>query len=99
MQKQIIVLSVFVVFSSISWAEDGVWTTDDSFAQINVFCTRMYKCVPGVDVLHGSDTKIISTPPKIVQGVCSAGGGPADSCNDCLTNPPSDKCEWHLGPN
>jgi hypothetical protein len=78
-------------------ADDGVWSTDDStFAQANVFCTRTYVCVPAQDVVYGADKKIASTPPQLVRGVCSADGGPADSCNTCLTIPPTDKCEWHL---
>jgi hypothetical protein len=80
-------------------AEEGVWTTENTFAQFNVFCTRVYTCVPASDILHGSDTKVIVTSPKSVRGVCSAGDGPVDSCNDCLTNPPEEKCEWHLAPN
>lgn len=80
-------------------AEDGVWVTEDSFAQVNAYCTRVYKCAPSRDVLHGSDTRLVLSSPKLVTGVCSAGGGAVDSCNECLTNPPTDKCEWHLAPN
>ena len=79
-------------------ADDGVWQAEESFAQVNVLCTRVYTCGPANDILHSEDTQVISTPPKLVSGVCSAGEGAADSCNVCLTNPPQDKCEWHLGP-
>jgi hypothetical protein len=84
-------------FSTMSLrAEDGVWSPTNTVAQVNVACTRVYLCTPGKDILHSSETKVTTTPPKLVFGVCSAGGGPIDSCNDCLTNPPRDKCEWHL---
>ena len=86
------------VLPSAILAEDGVWTPEDSFAQVNVFCTRVYTCGPVEDILHSEDTQVVSTPRKLVQGVCSAGGGAADSYNECLTNPPQDRCEWHLMP-
>jgi hypothetical protein len=79
-------------------ADEGTWRPEEPFAQVNVFCTRVYSCGPTYDILHSGETKVISTSPKAVPGVCSAGVGPADSCNECLTNPPPDKCEWHLGP-
>lgn len=79
-------------------AEDGVWTPDDNFSQVNVACTRVYTCGPISSVMYGDDKKLVSTAPKIVWGVCSAGDGPVDSCNACLTTPPTEKCEWHLEP-
>ena len=80
-------------------AEEGLWSTDESiFAQMNVFCTRTYVCGPSTDIVYGSDKKVVSTSPRLVQGVCSTGNGPIDSCNVCLTNPPTERCEWHLEP-
>jgi hypothetical protein len=99
MRMLITVCVAAIGFPMAAFAEDGVWVPEDSFAQINAFCTRVYRCTPPQDILHGSDTKVVSTAPKLLTGVCSAGGGPADSCNECLTNPPTDKCEWHLAPN
>ena len=52
----------------------------------------------GQDVMSDADCKKVYTNPparRLVNGVCSAGGGPVDSCNECLTNPPDDACEYH----
>jgi hypothetical protein len=76
-------------------AEDGVWRAK-SFVQLNSFCVHIYRCGPADDVLPSSDTEIVSTRPKVATGVCSAGNGPVNSCNVCLTTPPRDKCAWHL---
>jgi hypothetical protein len=51
---------------------------------------------PEQGYLLNADTKIVSTPLKLVWGVCSAGSGPVDSCNVCNTNPPTEKCEWSV---
>jgi hypothetical protein len=77
-------------------AEIGDWTTEETFAQANVACFRVYKCGPNEDVMYGGDKKIVASTPRTVWGICSAAGGPPDSCNECLTNPPADACEWHL---
>lgn len=92
-------VSVVVTTAAVVFANDGVWTTTETFAQANVACFRVYTCWPASDILHDASTHVVSTPPKTVWGVCSAGGGPVDSCNVCLTNPPTEKCEWHLEPN
>jgi hypothetical protein len=83
-------------FETSALAEEGVWSADSQFAQVNVACSRRYTCGPGRDILHSGDTKIVSTAPKLVWGVCSVGAGPVDSCNVCNTNPPTEKCEWSL---
>jgi hypothetical protein len=83
-------------FGESALAEEGTWSADDQFAQVNVACSRRYTCGPGRDILHSADTKIVSTAPKLVWGVCSAGTGPVDSCNVCNTNLPNEKCEWSL---
>jgi hypothetical protein len=75
--------------------ETGIWSSTDITAQVNVACTRVYTCGPAEDIMHSADQKIVATPRKLVWGVCSAGTGPPDSCNDCLTNPPTDQCEWY----
>jgi hypothetical protein len=100
---------VGLILAAIAWAavgvtavkaEVGAWSTEDTiFTQVNVFCIRNYICGPAEDVLYSADQRIVSTSSKPVRGVCSADGGPADSCNVCLTNPPTEKCEWHLSPN
>lgn len=73
----------------------GKWVKG-SFAQVNVFCVQAYQCIPGKNILHGSDTVVKTTPNEGVQGVCNAGGGPADSCNVCASNPPAKPCEYWL---
>jgi hypothetical protein len=87
-----------VLASSAGLAEEGLWRAETAFSQVNVFCIMVYTCGPANDIMHSGDTKVVSTSPKVVRGVCSAGTGPIDSCNLCLTNPPPDKCEWHLTP-
>lgn len=93
--KKFMLALCMLAFPLYAKADDGVWQPEDSFAQLNVACTRVYHCTTGQDILHSADTKIIVLPPKVVLGICSAGGGAADSCNFCLTNPPTAKCEWH----
>lgn len=85
--------------AAVVFAADGVWTTTETFAQANVACFRVYTCGPASDILRDANTHVVSTAPKTVWGVCSAGGGAVDSCNVCLTSPPAEKCEWHLEPN
>lgn len=94
MKLHICVILIFATFSA--QADEGVWSPDTNFAQVNSYCTRSYICGPREDILHSEDTKVIATSPKLVLGVCSAGGGPIDGCNVCNTNPPTDKCEWNL---
>lgn len=80
----------------IAQAEPGRWTANSSFAQINVFCQRLYTCSPASDIVYDAKKKLVVSAPTTVRGVCSAGSGPVDSCNECLTNQPSEACEWHL---
>lgn len=84
------------LFGASSRADDGVWQAASNFAQVNVACTRTYTCGPAKDIMHSADMKVVATDTKLVWGVCSAGQGPVDGCNVCLTNPPKDKCTWSL---
>ena len=77
-------------------AETGTWVADNNFGQVTMACTRTYTCRPPIDIVYDARLQLVSTPPALVWGVCSAGSGPNDSCNDCLTNPPETPCEWHL---
>ena len=74
----------------------GRWTEHGSFTQINVFCRQAWRCIPGVDVLHPSGTTVVTTPDEVTNGTCSADGGPADSCNTCVTGEPNTPCEYWL---
>ena len=67
------------------------------------FCSRMYACV-SYNEAHGQSTmsdpdckRIYTNPPALrkINGACSAAGGAADSCNECLTSAPGDTCEYH----
>lgn len=98
-KRAAVLLEVFVinlVLLNTARAETGRWAANSAFAQINVFCQRLYTCSPAQDILYDSKKKLVVTGPKTVRGVCSAGSGPVDACNECLTNPPNEACEWHL---
>lgn len=85
---------------------DGEWVAETSFdapALPSLPCHRDYVCMShaeaeGQDTMSNPDCKrVYHHPParRHVSGVCSAGGGAADSCNECLTNAPDDACEYH----
>jgi len=76
--------------------DPGIWVPDDNFAQLNVFCSRVYRCTAGHPLMHSAETQVVFTPNELVTGVCSVAGGPADSCNVCLTNPPPVPCVYRL---
>jgi hypothetical protein len=92
------VIAGLCISTDIALGDTGLWVAEDSFAQVNVFCLRTYRCVTGQDILHSADTVVKTTSPILQKGVCSAAGGPADSCNECLTNPPSEPCTWSVVP-
>jgi hypothetical protein len=98
-----IVLSITLFITSLVpsgvIAEEGIWVPESNFAQVNVACIRTYTCTPKTDVMYGGEKKLVHSEPRLVTGVCNVGGGPADSCNECMTTPPSETCEWHLEPN
>jgi hypothetical protein len=83
----------------------GAWSADSDFSAGGILpvCSRFYVCVSqneaaGQNTMSRGDChRVYSYPParRSVNGVCVAGGGPVDSCNGCLTNPPSDPCEYH----
>jgi hypothetical protein len=90
-----------------AWAQDecsnrigqGVWTPEPGFTVPmipSLPCTRIYACGEEIDVTADNCHPVYTYPPRkrAVAGECSAGGGPADSCNECRTIPPSDPCEW-----
>lgn len=90
-----IIISAIITGLSIypAFAEKGTWSTTDSFAQVNIACTRVYTCWPSETIMYDADSKIvIDTPNKLVWGVCSG----FDSCDVCLTTEPEEPCEWHL---
>jgi hypothetical protein len=97
--RRVVVLSVFAFLAATGGAfadqhSPGQWVKQGDFAQMNVFCRQVWRCTPGVDVLHPGGTRIVTTPDEGTNGTCSADGGAADSCNICVTGPPSDPCEY-----
>lgn len=93
-----VALTVGCLWTSASEAEDRVWVGEENFAQLNVACIRVYVCRPGQDILHSADTVLKLSEPQTQTGICSAGDGPIDGCNVCVSNPPSDPCTWELVP-
>ncbi len=92
-----ITLSLFFVASFKAAAkEPGIWVKQKNFAQVNVACVQTYTCHPKEDVLHPDDVYVAVSKPELITGVCSAAGGPAGSCNECLTTPPKTSCVWEL---
>jgi hypothetical protein len=73
----------------------GKWIKG-SFAQYNLWCTQAWQCVPGQDVLHGPNSRVVTTAADSTQGVCNAAGGPSDSCNVCSASPPKAQCQYWL---
>lgn len=66
------------VTCTVCLADSGTWVKQEEFAQINVFCQRLYICQPNQDLLIGSNSKLVTSPATTVRGVCSAGAGPAE---------------------
>jgi hypothetical protein len=77
-------------------ADSGIWVKSGPFAQVNLACSQVWECQAKQDVLHSDDTYVWHTPNKLTWGVCSAGAGAADSCNECAVNPPDEPCTWEL---
>ena len=94
-----ILLGFFVVLSGTSLAfaaENGTWYKSGPHVQINAACTQVYACKPKTALIIRADSYVAVSKPKMVYGVCSAGGGAIDSCNACLTSPPTDPCVWSV---
>jgi hypothetical protein len=66
------------------------------FAPANAACMQAWTCTPGVPVLHGPDTVVVTTNSDKTWGVCNAAGGPTDSCNSCSASVPSQPCQYWL---
>jgi len=104
-----LIIGALVIFISghAAWAEDecskgtgtGVWAAEREFyvPPVPLACSRVYTCGPAQTTMSSAEyRRVYHYPPKqTIVGVCSAARGAADSCNECLTNPPSDPCEWH----
>ena len=105
MTKQLIIAGIFLLGWTVSASaadcpgrrHEGVWAAGPvNTGPLPSFCSRVYSCGPRDTVMTDADCKMMSTPKETVRGACSAGRGPVDSCNECLTNPPSTPCEWWL---
>lgn len=74
----------------------GIWSTTDSFTQVDLICTRVYTCWGGENIIYDDSYQIvIDTPPKLIRGVCQ-GISYYTTCDQCLTKEPKEPCEWHL---
>lgn len=72
----------------------GTWVAGQA-AQVNIKCLQAWICkVP--DVLHGPETKVVSTPNDKTWGTCNAAGGDIEGCNVCSATPPEQACEYWL---
>jgi hypothetical protein len=69
----------------------GTWEAG-TFTNISIVCWQKWYCIrpPGI---YSADCT--GTPSTTTTGACSAGGGPADSCNFCVASPPTQPCETH----
>lgn len=76
--------------------ERGLWVKQETWAQVNTRCMQVWICNPRADVVHDAASKIVTTSQETAWGTCSAGAGPADSCNACLSSEPNKPCVWHL---
>jgi hypothetical protein len=78
--------------------QPGVWVKDGEPVQtvpgMPLACRQRYLCNPSQAVMTSDTTRVKTTPAEVVSGACSVGGGPADECNVCLSNPPETHCEW-----
>ena len=91
----LLVSSFIIAGELVGDKSNGLWVAGNFF-QVNVSCTQAWQCIPGVDVLHDPSTVLVTTPNTSTTGVCSAGDGPADTCNVCLANNPKDSCQYWL---
>jgi hypothetical protein len=96
----IVVIGVALLAASVVAGEmvgtksTGKWTKG-SFAQINVGCMQAWICT-APDLLHDSSTVVKMTDGKGSAGICNAAGGDVTGCNQCSSNPPTEKCEYWL---
>lgn len=78
--------------------QPGVWVKDGEPVQtvpgMPLACRQRYLCNPSQAVMTSGTTRVKTTPAEVMNGACSVGGGPADECNVCLSNPPDTACEW-----
>jgi hypothetical protein len=95
LRKTLIAATIAISFGALA-SDTGKWIASGPFAQVNVACSQAWECSAGQDILHGPDTYVWRTSSTVTWGVCSAGDGPVDGCNVCLSSPPTDPCEWEL---
>ena len=74
------------------WAKDG--QPSPAVPGMPIGCRQLYRCNPPQPVMTSATTRVKTTPAEVMNGACSAGGGPADECNVCLSHPPDTACEW-----
>jgi hypothetical protein len=72
---------------------EGVWSPVGQPTQIGPLCAVTYVCGPEQTSMGDASCKTVADR-ETVTGACSADGGPVDSCNKCLTNPPNKTCHY-----
>lgn len=90
-------LLILVTTNLIAQSSVGVWVPTEGFLRVMHFgCTRFYTCTPSAEskgqpsfIAQGKYIQV--TSPEWVAGVCF-GGTDIDSCQGCVTNPPSTPC-------
>lgn len=90
--------SALIPVSALAQQGEGRWVQTEPFTQTNIACFRTYVCRPAEAMVYSGDVQLRLTEPKIVWGICVAGSGPIDGCNECATNPPDQSCSWTLVP-
>ncbi len=79
--------------------QQGVWRASGKFNQVNVGCVQAWICVPAQQIMYDPSMQVVSTPAKLMTGVCQVTTDPT-SCGQCTATftPPQDICIWHLEP-
>jgi hypothetical protein len=72
----------------------GTWVKGD-FAQVNIGCMQAWIC-KAPSVIHGNDTKVVTTPNEGSKGMCNTAGGDITGCQVCASSAPKTACEYWL---
>jgi hypothetical protein len=99
MTRHVLIACFLLVLGSLPAAADcpgkdieGVWSAGQPVT-MGSFCQVTYVCGPAQTTMSDASCKT-EADRETVTGACSADGGPVDSCNKCLTNPPNKTCHY-----
>jgi hypothetical protein len=82
--------------ASAAQARDENWLRHGQFERVDRSCTQQWDCVPRHPVLHGDDSRIVTTPSETTSGTCLAGNAPIGECSVCSAPIPKTPCDWTL---